>query len=79
MSKERPYEYVPTYAIAVLQQEYSKLIQVGFFRLQNDLDKMNEEMSIRFENKKIDERQISIEEYTKSLKPKGNKNEQRRN
>ena len=73
MSKERPYEYVPTYAIAVLQQEYSKLIQVGFFRLQNDLDKMNDEMSIRFENKKMDERQISIEEYTKSLKPKGNK------
>jgi hypothetical protein len=73
MSKERPYEYVPTYAIAVLQQEYSKLIQVGFFRLQKDLDKMNEEMGIRFENKKLDERQISIEEYTKSLKPKGNK------
>lgn len=75
MSKERPYEYVPTYAIAVLQQEYSKLIQVGFFRLQSDLDKMNEEMGIRFENKKLDERQISIEEYTKSLKPKRNKND----
>lgn len=75
MSKERPYEYVPTYAIAVLQQEYSKLIQVGFFRLQSDLDKMNDEMSIRFENKKMDERQISIEEYTKSLKPKGKKND----
>ena len=75
MSKERPYEYVPTYAIAVLQQEYSKLIQVGFFRLQSDLDKMNDEMSIRFENKKMDERQISIEEYTKSLKKGKKKNE----
>ena len=73
MSKERPYEYVPTYAIAVLQQEYSKLIQVGFFKLQSDLDKMNEEINIRFDNKKLDERQISIEEYTKSLKPKGKK------
>ena len=75
MSKERPYEYVPTYAIAVLQQEYSKLIQVGFFILQSDLDKMNDEMSIRFENKKMDERQISIEEYTKSLKKGKKKNE----
>lgn len=75
MSKERPYEYVPTYAIAVLQQEYSKLIQVGFFKLQSDLDKMNEEISIRFENKKLDERQISIEEYTKSLKKGKKKNE----
>ena len=75
MSKERPYEYVPTYAIAILQQEYSKLIQVGFFRLQSDLDKMNDEMSIRFENKKMDERQISIEEYTKSLKKGKKKNE----
>jgi multidrug efflux pump subunit AcrB len=73
MSKERPYEYVPTYAIAVLQQEYSKLIQVGFFKLQSDLDKMNEEMSIRFDTKKLDERQISIEEYTKSLKNNNNR------
>lgn len=73
MSKERPYEYVPTYAIAILQQEYSRLIQAGFFKLQSELDKMNEEMGIRFENKKLDERQISIEEYTKSLKPKENR------
>lgn len=75
MSKERPYQYVPTYAIAVLQQEYSRLIQVGFFRLQSDLDKMNEEMSIRYDIKKMENNQISIEEYTKTLKPKGNKNE----
>lgn len=68
MSKERPYEYVPTYAIAVLQQEYSKLIQAGFFRLQNDLDKMNKEMSIRFDIQKMEDKQISIEEYTKTLK-----------
>ena len=68
MSKERPYEYVPTYAIAVLQQEYSKLIQIGFFRLQKDLDKMNEEMSIRFDTQKMEDKQISIEEYTKTLK-----------
>jgi hypothetical protein len=68
MSKERPYEYVPTYAIAVLQQEYSKLIQIGFFRLQKDLDKMNEEMGIRFDTQKMEDKQISIEEYTKTLK-----------
>lgn len=72
MSKERPYEYVPTYAISILQQEYSKLIQVGFFRLQSDLDKMNEEMSIRFDTKKMEDNQISIDEYVKTLK-KGNK------
>jgi len=75
MSKERPYQYVPTYAIAVLQQEYSRLIQVGFFKLQKDLDKMNEEMSIRFDTKKMKDNQISIDEYIKTLKPKGNKNE----
>lgn len=68
MSKERPYEYVPTYAIAVLQQEYSKLIQIGFFRLQKDLDKMNEEMGIRFDTQKMEDKQISIEEYIKTLK-----------
>ena len=73
MSKERPYEYVPTYAIAVLQQEYSKLIQIGFFRLQKDLDKMNEEMSIRFDTKKMEDNQISIDEYIKTLRKK-NKN-----
>lgn len=68
MSKERPYEYVPTYAISILQQEYSKLIQAGFFRLQSDLDKMNKEMSIRFDTKKMEDNQISIDEYIKTLK-----------
>ena len=71
MSKERPYEYIPTYAIAVLQQEYSKLILAGFFRLQKDLDKMNEEMGIRFDTQKMEDKQISIDEYVKTLKPKG--------
>lgn len=62
MSKEKPYEYVPTYALAVLIAEYERLIGVGFFKLQSDLDKMKKELDERFEQKEED-RQITIEEY----------------
>ena len=67
MSKTRPYEYVPTYAIAILIEEYERLIKVGFFRLQNDLEKMKAEMQIRFSQPEED-RQITIEEYMRSRK-----------
>lgn len=67
MSKERPYEFVPTYAIAILISEYEKLVGVGFFKLQQDLDKMREEMNRRFE-KPQEDKQISIEEYMRGRK-----------
>ena len=67
MSKTRPYEYVPTYAIAILIEEYERLIKVGFFRLQNDLEKMKAEMQLRFSQPEED-KQISIDEYMRSRK-----------
>ena len=67
MSKTRPYEYVPTYAIAILIEEYERLIKVGFFRLQNDLEKMKAEMQLRFSQPE-ENRQITIEEYMRSRK-----------
>ena len=67
MSKNRPYEFVPTYAIAILIEEYERLIKVGFFRLQNDLEKMKAEMKLRFTQPEED-KQISIEEYMRSRK-----------
>lgn len=65
MSKQRPYEFVPTYALALLISSYEEYVKQGFFRLQNDLDKMNEEWVIRFK-KPEEDRQISIEEYIRS-------------
>ena len=65
MSKQRPYEFVPTYAIAVLISEYERLINVGFFKLQKDLDLMKQEMNKRFEKPQQD-KQINIEEYMRS-------------
>lgn len=65
MSKERPYEFVPTYAIAILISEYERLINAGFFKLQPDLDKMKLEFNKRFE-KPEEDKQISIEEYIRS-------------
>ena len=67
MSKERPYEYVPTYAIAVLISEYERLVKAGFFKLQPDLDKMQDELNKRFAIIKED-RQITIEEYMRNRK-----------
>lgn len=72
MSKTRPYEYVPTYAIAILIEEYERLIKVGFFRLQNDLEKMKAEMQLRFSQPEED-RQITIEEYMRSRKNESNR------
>ena len=73
MSKERPYEFVPTYAIAILISEYARLINTGFFKLQPDLDKMKEELDRRFA-KPEEDKQITIEEYIRSR----NKNGERR-
>lgn len=73
MSKERPYEFVSTYAIAYLIEEYKRLVNSGMFRLQDDLNKMEEELNIRFA-KPEEDRQISIEEYIRSR----NKNGERR-
>lgn len=66
-NKERPYQYVPTYALALLISNYEEYVKQGFFKLQNDLDKMNEEWVIRFK-KPEEDRQISIEEYMRSRK-----------
>lgn len=67
MSKERPYEFVSTYALAVLTDHYEQLVKSGFFKLQKDLDKMKAELEIRFA-KKEEDKQISIEEYMRSRK-----------
>lgn len=48
MSKDRPYEYVPSYALAYLIEEYQRLVNSGMFKLQPDLDKMKEELESRF-------------------------------
>lgn len=69
MSKERPYEFVPTYAIAVLISEYERLVDTGFFKLKSDLDKMQEELDNRFAKPKED-RQISIDEWQRTRKDK---------
>lgn len=67
MSKDRPYEFVPTYALAVLISEYERLVKAGFFKLQPDLDKMQSELNNRFLIPQQD-KQISIEEYMRSRK-----------
>ena len=71
MSKERPYEFVPTYALAILIDHYEQLVKTGFFKLQKDLDLMKQEMDIRFNRPIEDDRQISIEEYMRSKKKDG--------
>ena len=67
MSKIRPYEFVPTYAIVLLINEYENLVKSGMFKLQADLDKMKEEINIRLALPQQD-KQISIEEYMRSRK-----------
>jgi hypothetical protein len=64
MSKERPYQFVPTTAMVILINEYLKLIQEDF-KKQKDLDLMLEEMKQRFSLPQED-KQISIEEYMRS-------------
>ena len=66
MSKNKPYEYVPTYALAILIDHYEQLIKSGFFKLQKDLDLMKEEFNSRFTIP--DDKQISIDEYIRSRK-----------
>lgn len=70
MSKEKPYEFVPTYALAVLADHYEQLIKSGFFKLQKDLDLMKEELNKRFA-KPEEDRQITIEEYMRGRKKDG--------
>lgn len=48
--EERPYQYVPLIALLILIENYSKLIHDGNFKLQNDLDKMIDEINLRFGN-----------------------------
>lgn len=69
MSKEKPYEYVPTYALAYLIQEYTRLVNAGMFKLQTDLDKMQQELNDRFKLPQQD-KQISIKEYMKKREQK---------
>lgn len=66
MSKERPYEFVPMYALALLINTYTEYVRGGFKALKKDLDKMQEEWNMRVEESKIDDRQITIEEYMRS-------------
>lgn len=65
MSKIRPYEFVPTFAIVILLEEYGNLVKAGMFKLKPEFDKMKEELDIRFAKPKED-KQISIEEYMRS-------------
>ena len=64
MSKERPYEFVPTYALAVLISEYERIVEAGMFRYKDDLETMKAEMQLRFA-KPEENKQISIKEYIK--------------
>lgn len=65
MSKTRPYEYVPTYALAILVDHYELLVKSGFFKLQYDLDLMKEEFTKRTALPE-DDKQISIDDYIRS-------------
>lgn len=64
MSKTRPYEFVPTYALAILIDHYELLVKSGFFKLQYDLDLMKEEFTTRITLP--DDKQISIDDYIRS-------------
>lgn len=65
MKKERPYEFVPLYALMVLIQHYEELIKEGFYKQQSELNLMKAEIEIRFKKPEQD-KQISIEEYMRS-------------
>lgn len=64
-NKERPYEFVPLYALMVLIQHYEELIKEGFYKQQSELNLMKAEIEIRFKKPEQD-KQISIEEYMRS-------------
>lgn len=66
-NRERPYEFVPLYALMVLIQHYEGLIKEGYFKQQEELDLMKAELEIRFK-KPEEDRQITIEEYMRSRK-----------
>ena len=68
MSKERPYEFVPTYALIILTTEYAKLIRDGNFKSQIDLEKVQKELETRFTFLQEEDRQISIEEWQRTRK-----------
>ena len=67
MSKQRPYEFVPLYALMVLIQHYEGLIKEGYFKQQEELDLMKAELEIRFKKPQQD-KQITIEEYMRNRK-----------
>lgn len=48
MSKDRPYEFVPTIAILILIENYKKFIDSGDFKYTNDMIKLKEELDRRF-------------------------------
>ena len=66
-NRERPYEFVPLYALMVLIQHYEGLIKEGYFKQQEELDLMKAELEIRFK-KPEEDKQITIEEYMRSRK-----------
>lgn len=68
MSKQRPYEFVPTCAILILINEYAKAIREGDFKKNKDYELMLKELDIRFFTIKENNKQISIEEYMRSRK-----------
>ena len=68
MSKERPYEYVPTIALIILIEAYDKMIREGDFKKQYDFDLIYQEFETRFKIKEEEDKQISIEEYMRSRK-----------
>lgn len=61
MSKERPYEFVPTIGLIIMIENYTKLAKDNI-KMQQDLKKMVNELNSRFKTQE-DDKQISIEEY----------------
>ena len=66
MSKERPYEHIPTIALIILIEAYDKMIREGDFKKQQDFDLMYAEFEERMTIQKEIAKQITIEEYMRS-------------
>lgn len=56
MSKDRPYEYVPTIAILLLIEGYQKFIDSGDFKFTKEMELLKEELDRRFLINKEEER-----------------------
>ena len=71
MSKERPYEFVPTCALLILLNEYGRMIREGDFKKNNDYELMLKELDVRFFYQREESKQISIDEYMRGRRKNG--------